>query len=442
MSDTSALGAPPSIDRAIRLTYGQAMLSSIYAASTGGMFLIGYALRLGANNVQIGLMSTIPMFLVVTQLLASVLVERGISRRKMTIAAALANVSCWVLVILIPYAAAQAAPHMRIAALIAVITLVMVFAQVSGNARASWLGDLIPAGFRGTFFGRLNMYAGIIGTMFALLEGGFLDHVKHLGIGAFGWLFGFGMMFGLANAFLFIPQPDCPLAKPEGGGGFVRMARATITNVSLRLVMAWALLWSMQAIAGPFYATYMLRDLKMPFLGVGAVNAVATFALLAASPFWGRMVDRYGSKPVLIVCTAALAPVPLIWIWMTSANAVYAAIPPVNLYAGAALAGVSVAVNTLLYKVTPTAGRSVQLAIYSTIVVLAAAPMPTLGGYLPHLFKALGLHTDLRATFYFAIPFVGAAAFIARRISEPEARSTRDLIRDLPHHLRRPRAAG
>jgi len=432
-----APSTPAAIARALRLSYAQAMLSSVYVASTGGMFIIGYALRLGANNVQIGLMSTVPMFFVVMQLLAAFLVERGASRRRMTVVAALVNVSCWALAILIPYLARRAEPAVRIGALIAVITLVAAFAQVQNNARASWLGDLLPADSRGLFFGRINMYASIIGTAFALIEGAFLDRVKLMGIGAFSWLFGFGMMFGLANAIFFVPQPDLPLARNRSRG-FLQLARETFANTSLLLVMAWALLWSLQALAGPFYATYMLRDLRMPFLGVGAVNAVVSLTLLACSPFWGRVVDRYGSKPVLIVCTAALAPVPLVWLGMTSAHAVYIAVPPVNLLAGFAIGGLSVAVNTLVYKLTPAAGRSVQLAIYSTIVVLVAAPMPTLGGYLPQLLRHTGVHADLRITFYLTIPAVIAAACIARYIREPDARSTIDLIRSLPRHLRRP----
>jgi len=429
---------PPAIERAIRLSYSQAMLTAIYGASTGGMFLIGYALRLGANNIQIGMMSTIPMLCVVAQLFASALVERGVSRRRITLLAALANVSCWALVILIPYTAARAAPGVRIFALIAAIALVSLFAQISGNARGSWVGDLIPAKVRGTFFGRLTMYAGIVGTVFAVVEGAFLDHVKRMGIGAFGGLFGFGMIFGVASALLFVPQPDVALERDGSGNGFLRLIRQTFANVPLMLVMGYALLWSMQSIAAPFYATYMLRDLKMPFLGVGLINAVATLSMLAASPFWGRLVDRYGCRPVLIACTAAIIPSPLVWVWMKSAATVYAVIPPFNLLAGIAAAGISVALSTLIYKVTPSAGRSTQFAVYSIIVVLVVSPMPTLGGYLPEWLRAVGVDIGLRATFFGSAAFIFAAAWAARLIREPDARATRELIRSLPVHLRRP----
>ncbi|KPK80053.1 MAG: hypothetical protein AMJ81_12505, partial [Phycisphaerae bacterium SM23_33] len=370
MGEPSTPAAPDaSVVRAIKLSYVQAMLGAVYAASTGGMFLIGYALKLGAGNVQIGLLSTIPMLCVVMQLLASAAVERGVSRRRMTVVGSLLNVSGWALIILIPYAMAAATGEARVAALIAIVALVTLFWHVAGNARGSWLGNLVPAGFRGTFFGRTTMFWGIIGTGFAIAEGFFLDRVKGMGVGAFGWLFGFGMVFGLASALLFLPQPELPLARQESPLRFRSMVGRTFANGPLMMVMLYAVLWSMQGIAGPFYATYLLRDLKMPFLHLGLLNAAYMLTLLAFSPFWGRMADRYGCRPVLIFCAAVLAPLPLVWVWLTDVRWVYLAIPPINLLAGFAAGGVAVGLSTLVYKVTPDAGRSVQLAIYSILVV-------------------------------------------------------------------------
>ena len=152
MSNETAQKVPvAAVERAIRISYAQAMLGAIYGASTGGMFIIGYALKLQASNVQIGLMSSIPMLCVVVQLLSSALVERGISRRWLTVLGALLNVSGWILIILIPYVAARAPASVKIGGLIGIITLVTLFANISGNARGSWIGDLIPAQYRGTF---------------------------------------------------------------------------------------------------------------------------------------------------------------------------------------------------------------------------------------------------------------------------------------------------
>jgi len=203
-------------------------------------------------------------------------------------------------------------------------------------------------------------------------------------------------------------------------------------------VMLYAVILSLQAIAGPFYATYVLRDLKMSFLSFGILGGVATVTVLLSSPFWGRIVDRYGCRPVLIACTAYLAPTPLVWYWMTDPMRVYAVIIPMNLLNGFASSGVSVALSTLIYKVTPSAGRSVQLAVYSVIVTLLAAPMPAIGGHLPDWLKALGISTDIRCAIYVTAPILMAAAFVARFIGEPEASHAREMVKNLPGHVRRP----
>ena len=426
------------VNRAVRLSYAQAMIGAIYVASTGGMFLIGYALKLGATNAQIGLMSTIPMLCIVVQLLSAMLVERGISRRKLTIAGALLNVSGWVLVIMLPRVLAHASRDAKITALVAVIALVTTFAYVSGNARASWVGDLIPAHNRGMFFGRMTMYAGIIGAVFAIVEGKLLDHLKQLGIGAFNWLFSIGILFGLIHASLFFPQSDVRTTRHESGGSLPALIRETFTNRALMVLMVYSLIWSMQAIAGPFYATYLLRDLKMSFLGFGILGGLATVTMLASSPFWGRIVDRYGSKPVLVACTAVAAPVPFFWIWLTNLKIVYAVVCPVNLIMGFLIAGISVALNTLIYKVTPAAGRSAQFAVYSVTILLLVSPMPALGGHLPDWLRAIGIHTDLRCTFYASAVFLILAALAARFIHEPDSTAASEMVRNIPDHLRDP----
>jgi MFS family permease len=413
------------------------MIGAIYAASTGGMFLIGYALALGATDAQIGLMSTLPMLCIGVQLFAAAIVESGFSRRRLTFLSAFFNTLCWLAIILIPYAAAGASSSIKVWLLMAVISLATLFAYISWNARGSWVGDLIPKEYRGSFFGRLMMYSGIVATVFAIFEGMFLDVVKRHGLGAFSTLFGFGMIFGLVSAAMFLPQPDMPTARHEAQPGLLRLAGQALTNRALMLVALFAIVWSLQSVAGPFYATYMLRYLHMPFFGVGMVNAFTTISFLATGPFWGRVVDRWGCRPVLTVAAAILGPLQLVWLGIDTPRRAYIILPMANLIAGFTISGFNVAMSTLIYKVTPSAGRSVQMAVYSILVTMVVAPLPALGGHLPDWLHSLGgvLHLavdrDLRYTFYTAGLFIVISSLVARKIHEPGSHPARQMVLSL-----------
>jgi len=438
IDDEQSFIPPDAVKKAVRLSYLQTILSAVYMASTGGMFLIGYALKLGADNVHIGLMSSIPMLFVVVQLISAAVIERGISRRRLTVAASLFNVLGWLVVILLPYVFRHLPSLVRVYLLITTVSISSGFAHVANNARASWIGDLIPAKKRGNFFGKMFMYSGLIGAILSVVEGLILDHVKRQDVYGFTWLFLFGMAFGLLSTLLFIPQPDVPISTNGSSVRFRTMVRETFANSALMAVMVFAIVWSLQSIAAPFYTTYLLRDLRMPFVGIGVINSIPTITMLLSSPFWGRVVDRYGCRPVILACTMWFVPWAPVWFWLNSPVAVYAVTGPLNLFGGIAIGGISVALNTLIYKVTPATGRSVQLAIYTIVTALVAAPMPAIGGHLPNWLRSLGVQADLRVTFYATMPIVIAAVWSARRIKEPDSTRTGELIRSIPGHLKNP----
>ena len=426
--------APPAdVERAIRLTYAQMMLNAIFGASTGGMFLIGFAIQLGANDVTLGMMSTVPQFFVVFQFLAAFFVERGFSRKRMTVIFALLTPLCWVLIAGIPLLGSAMGTRFPLAALIAVITIVTLCWQFAGNARSSWIGDLIPAERRGRFFGNCALFAGLVGAVFAVGEGRFLDIIKAHGLFAFTALFFFGIVFGLASALLNVPQADCPLPGGAARTPFREHLRDVIRNRPFLALCAVHTVIALSSVAGPFVAAYCLRDVGMSFFGFGLMNAVATVFSLASAPLWGRVVDRVGCRPVIVLSLLVMAPCGLIWLFIPPHAAVrgYYLLPWTNAVSAVGGAGLNVAISTLIYKLSKSEGRSVQFAAYSSFIAIVAAPMPLLGGWLVTAARNGGLNVDLRLTFYLwvAIIFLAAVA-AARLLREPQSVGTRQLVFD------------
>ena len=423
------------IEKAIKISYAQSILSTVYLTLVNGMFLVGFALKLGADNAQIGMMVTLPMFCVLMQMVSSALVERGVSRRMLATWSAAVCALCWSLVVAIPYVFKNETVACKVWILIGLIILINLFLHISNNSRSSWLADLIPARRLGEFFGRTTMYANVVSTIFAVAGGSFLDHAKHGSIDAFVWIFLTASFIGLINALLNLPQADVSLNKQEVGRKISDTLKETFANKDLMRVIAYALVWCMQAISAPFGSAYMLRDLHMSYVGVGILTAVTTAAVLLTSPFWGKMVNRYGCRPILIFTSIVLGIIPLMWIWITTAHRAYCIMGFANFIGGFALSGNTVALSTIIYNVTPKAGRSGQLALYSILVTLFAAPLPAIGGHLPDWLHSLGLNADLRCTFWASQLFIIISIFLARRIRENKSHHTKELVSNLPKHL-------
>jgi len=422
--------AAAQVDRAIRLSYAQMMLNAVFAASTGGMFLVGFALELGADNIMLGMMTAVPSLFVVFQFVSAMLVERGVSRKKLTVVFSLLMPLCWFLVALIPLLKGSVNGTSRVFVLIGVIAAVTLTGQFVVNARSSWIGELIPQRRRGRFFGRCSMFAGVVGAMFAIAEGSFLDFIRSHGLLAFTGLFFFGAIFGLVSGALNIPQPDCPLPRDESRPSLLRTLGGTFRNRPFARLSVVHAVMALGAIAGPFGTAYCLRDVGLNFFELSLLNAASTAAVLLAAPYWGRLVDRFGCRPILLLGLAISTPLSAVWIFIPPGAALmaYLLLPWSNFLAGVGSAAASVAISTMMYKTSKPQGRSVQFAAYSVFITVISAPMPVLGGWLVlHLSKA-GYAVDLRLTFYLWSAFMFAATLLAWGMKEPRAFRTRALV--------------
>ena len=422
---------PWQVERAIRLSYAQIVLQAVFGASTGGVFLIGFAMSLGAGNVSLGLMCTVPAYFVVFQFLAAWLIQRGFSRKTMTVVFSFVAPLCWILIASIPLLGGLLGQDGRLAVLISVIAVVTISAQFSGNARASWIGELIPAERRGRFFGYLAMFSGIIAAIVAVVGGRFVDFVSSRGLSAFTALFFFGCLFGLVRAALFLPQPDCPLPGGRGNkGSFLEHLRRTVANRPFRWLALVNLVVSLGCICGPFEVAYLLRDLGLSYFALGLLYTVQPVAAMLASPLCGRLVDRIGCRPMMVLGLLVLTPCAVVYLFIPPEAPLraYWLLPWTYFLAGWGSAAWSVAQTTMMYKLSKAEGREVQFGAFSVVVGLFSAPMPLLGGWIVNSLQTTGWHVDLRLTVYLWGGFTLAAAALASRLPEPGALLIRSIV--------------
>lgn len=189
--------SPTEHSRTINAIIAQSMLATVYVASVGGMFLTGFALKIGLTDLEFGVISTVSMVASSLQLLSPFILEQVKSRRKVCVLFSALNVSMYWLLIAIPYVVPASPQVWRVYALWAVIGLASFFGSQVGPPLTSWWADLIPERQRGRFWAKVSSSTIPVGMILAVLEGAYLDEVKTLT--GFSAIFIVGILFGYAS---------------------------------------------------------------------------------------------------------------------------------------------------------------------------------------------------------------------------------------------------
>jgi MFS family permease len=67
--------------------------------------------------------------------------------------------------------------------------------------------------------------------------------------------------------------------------------------------------------ASPFFTPYMLEQLGFDMGMLGIMTALSVLAKIVSYPYWGKAIDRFGNRAVLIATAAATPLVPLLWLF-------------------------------------------------------------------------------------------------------------------------------
>lgn len=365
----------------------EAIFSTIYVIITlpGSVFLTGYLLHLGANNTQIGLLSTIPMLANTIAPVASSFVDRAASRKEIALKLARPVRILWLVSAFIPLLVLFNGfpnPLILFVFIFIVVSLGMVSAAI---AWTSWMGEIIPEKVRGFYFGRRTVVAGIVSMIMGPILGRILDKTpdKHIG---FSIIFGIGAAALLFSYYFLTRLPDAKnTVKIKENFSFGRIKEKVLKVFSdknfmslVKFNIAWTFTISFISV---YVGVFMLKELKMSYTVISMFNIIVSAVLLSITPFWGKMTDRYGNKPVMLICGYAIGLAPVIWFLMTPSN-YFIALPLVNVIGGIAWAGFGLAIFNLILKLAPREERPYFLSVNMLFTSVAAFLGPVCSGLL------------------------------------------------------------
>ena len=378
------------------MTYEGMATLGFWSIVTSG-FLAAFALALGANNFQIGVLAALPFLTQPVQIAAIPLIERIKRRKIIAVVAWIPAQLLWVPVALIPvYMDTPGAA--AISMLLVLIGFRGILVAVGQCAWNSMMKDLIPQHILGSAFARRLMLAGIIGVFFALSASFFVDHWRGGPSGEEGaFVYTIPLLFGALTLAMGSPlsmalTPE-PLMQPPAGpqpslwSNLVTPFRDRNYRHLLRFLFLWGLALNL---AIPFFAIYMLTVLDLSLAAVIGFTTLSQATNILFLRVWGRFVDRFGSKVILSLSASLYLLVILGWTFTTMPDRYFLTLPllaVLHLLAGIASAGVTLTTGTIGMKLAPVGQATPYLAAAAIATNIGTGIGPLLGGLFADYFS-------------------------------------------------------
>ena len=369
----------------------EAFWSAIVQAAAA--FNAAYAVRLGAANADMGLLSSIPALLAVIVPVPAGSFLQGRGRPKNWLGGSLAiHRLCYLLVAAIPWLLPRDAPR-GLAAILVLVAMsgLAYFYQVGFLAM---LAEVLPSERRATTLAARSIISSVTLSACVFLFGRLLSAAEFpsnyqamYAIGSLASLLGVYFL----SRILVSPALPSSQSEPEDLPGhpgvnsarrlpwaarwqdlrravqaqpdFFRLAR----NHILYGIGLWA--------AGPLYVLYFVRALSADDAWLGLQGAVMNLAAVAGFAIWRWIMARWSESRTLKHTMITQGVYPLLTGLSTSLAPL---LPVVGVY-GFFSAGVTLSYTNTLLRVVPAARRPGYLGLYTTITSVFAFACPWFG---------------------------------------------------------------
>ncbi len=360
---------------------------------TESIFLVGFALLLGAPNTVIGILAAIPSMAQLLQIPAVYLITKVGSRRRLNLITQIGNRLAILTMVAIPILSTGESGLILLVGVVAVQALFTALGSPSWN---SWLRDLVPVEELGRFFSKRMALSGIVAVVASLVGGAFVgiwsSSSLFIQLRAYSFLFFIAFLAGMSAIFYTVSTPEPPTIVSQKSTRFSDLVARPFEDSNFRNLLWFSAAWSFSTgLAAPFFAVYLLSEdylsLGMPLATV--LTALTQLVSIMFYRFWGRYTDRFSNKTILRVAVPLFLVGTFLWTFSRVAAGLSLLIPLlvfVHLLTGFSAAGVNLTSGTIGLKLAPRGESAAYLAARGTVMAVAGAIAPILGGVLSDFF--------------------------------------------------------
>jgi Na+/melibiose symporter-like transporter len=143
-------------------------------------------------------------------------------------------------------------------------------------------------------------------------------------------------------------------------------------------------------ISAPFFNLYLLDNLNINISVVTIYHGLGTAANMLMLLLWGKLADRIGNRPLLILVGVLVAMTPLLWLAVGSNQiSFWVYLPLLHILAGGTWAAIDLCTNNMMMGIAPLRYQSGYFAIAGAVAGITGALGITFGSFLAG-FSAIG----------------------------------------------------
>jgi MFS family permease len=390
-----------SVRTSLRASTLDGVFATIFSGVTGGVLLTNFLLELGATSVEIGLLSSIPMFVNLLQPLGAYLADRTTSRHWYGLSIFGLSRLLWIILLLgiVGVSDSQTEHHHLVILTIVIVMATHLLGSLGSASWFSWMAVLVPRRLRGRYFGIRNSAANLINLIGVPLMGLGISSWRGGTIQGYGIVLFLGILAGLTSlVFQFFivdvnPQKMMPERKSAACDDSTEPTSKWFKDTNFLIFLLYFALWMFAVnLSAPFFNLYMLDNLHLDVSLVTLYGSLTAGANLLMLLIWGKLADRIGNRPMLVFIGILGAVMPLFWLGAGSNSAsVWVWLPLVHLLTGGTWAAIDLCNNNIQMSVAPRKSQAIYFAIASAIAGVTGALGTTTGGVLAQLTSTGGL---------------------------------------------------
>jgi MFS family permease len=392
----------PEIRTSLRALTLESLFAAVFYSIIGSALLSNFLLELGAGPVEIGLLASIPQLVNLLQPLGAYLVERSSSFNWYCMIIFIPARLLWIILVPAIWLVSSSNHITKHQVVLLTLGIMLVANIIEAFARAPWMtwtAVLVPGRLRGRYFGFRNSVLSLMNLIGVPLLGLAVSIWPSGTLQGYGAILVLGIVLGLLSQgcqlwmsdvnpqLLKVVGSDIP--QPYRSGIHLRF----LNDANFLKLLLYLAIWCFAVnVSAPFFNLYMLDDLDIDVSLVTIYNGLGAGANMLLLVFWGKLSDRIGNRPIMLLIGILVAVTPLLWLVAGNDSiSLWIWLPFLHVLGSGTWAAIDLCTNNLMMGVAPVTNQSTYFAIAGAVAGVTGAMGIIAGSFLATLPGAGGL---------------------------------------------------